>query len=220
MSRLMINRAHHPVTTLGPGVRAGIWTQGCTIGCPNCASQDTWQPRDEGLIEVGRLVDWLATLSPLDGLTVTGGEPFQQVEPLTALLEAVRTWVGSTGRTLDVLVYSGYSYSALRRRPAAREALAWCDAVITGPYVDRRNPGGRWRGSANQQLHVLSDLGRARFGPDGDQEAAPDLQSRLQTSSDGERIWLIGIPARGDLQRLETSLRERGVDLEGTSWTG
>ena len=74
--------------------------------------------------------------------------------------------------------------------------LGLCDAVITGPYIDRLNPGGRWRGSANQQLIVLSALGQERFGSD---EAAAPREQRLQLSSDGSQLWLIGIPGRGDL---------------------
>jgi anaerobic ribonucleoside-triphosphate reductase activating protein len=215
----MLNRAHHPVTTLGPGVRAGIWVQGCTIGCRGCASQDTWAPDDDLLVDVDEVVRWLGGLHPLDGVTVTGGEPFQQVEGLTALLRAVRRWAAATGRALDVLVYSGYAYSTLRRRRGADAALDLCDAVITGPYVDRLNPGGRWRGSANQQLIVLTELGRERIGAE-DELTTAQATPRLQVADDGERTWLVGIPGRGDLARLETSLAERGVRLEGASWRG
>jgi anaerobic ribonucleoside-triphosphate reductase activating protein len=94
--------------------------------------------------------------------------------------------------------------------------LALCDAVITGPYIDRLNPGGPWRGSANQKLVILSELGRERFGPA--EEVAAEEERRLQLSSDGRRLWLIGIPDRGDLGRLEHELTARGVTLEGLSW--
>ena len=66
----MLNRAHYPVTTLGPGVRAGIWTQGCTIGCRGCASRDTWEPDPSRLIDVEQLVGWLDTLPDVQGLTL------------------------------------------------------------------------------------------------------------------------------------------------------
>ena len=213
----MLNRAHYPVTTLGPGVRAGIWVQGCTIGCHGCASQDTW-PADPGLlVDVGQLIGWLATLPRLQGLTVTGGEPFQQPQAVRALLTAVRGWAAEQDRVLDILVYSGYSYGALNRRASAAPVLALCDAAITGPYIDRLNPGGRWRGSANQQLIVLSPLGQERFGSD---DPADQREHRLQLSSDGSRLWLIGIPGRGDLTELEHELRLRGVTMQGQSWPG
>jgi len=213
----MLNRAHYPVTTLGPGVRAGIWVQGCTIGCHGCASQDTW-PADPGrLIDVEQVVGWLAALPRLQGLTVTGGEPFQQPEAMHALLTAVRDWAARQERVLDILVYSGYTFGALNRRASAAPVLALCDAVMTGPYIDRLNTGARWRGSANQQLVVLSPLGHERFGS---ADVADPQEQRLQLSSDGSRLWLIGIPGRGDLTELEHELQRRGVTMEGQSWLG
>lgn len=219
MTALMLNRAHHPVTTLGPGIRAGIWTQGCTIGCRGCLAQDTWQSNPDRHVEVDAVVDWLGSLRPLDGITITGGEPFQQIPALTALLRAIRTSVDSAARTVDVLVYSGYTYAALCRRHGALDALSLCDAAITGPYIDRRNPGGPWRGSANQTLLVLSDLGRERFNNDDaiDDETS---EARLQTSFDGDRMWLIGIPRHGDLPRLEQALAARGIEVGDASWRG
>ena len=215
----MLNRAHYPVTTLGPGVRAGFWVQGCTIGCHRCASQDTWPADPSRLVDVGQLIDWLATLPRLEGLTVTGGEPFQQPEAVHALLAAVRDWAAEQGRVPDILVYSGYTYGALNRRASAAPVLALCDAVITGPYVDRLNPGGRWRGSANQQLIVLSPLGHERFD-NADADTSNAREQRLQLSSDGRELWLIGIPGRGDLAELEHDLELRGVTMRGQSWPG
>lgn len=215
MAQLMLNRAHYPVMTLGPGVRAGIWVQGCTIGCHGCASRDTWEPDPSRLVDVAQLADWLATLPRLQGLTVTGGEPFQQPDAVRDLLTEVRTQAARQERPLDILVYSGYTYAALARRATASAVLGLCDAVITGPYIDRLNPGGAWRGSANQKLIVLSQLGRERFGSDED---APARERRLQVSSDGRRLWLIGIPGRGDLDQFERDLASRGLTVEGQSW--
>jgi len=215
MAQLMLSRAHYPVMTLGPGVRAGIWVQGCTIGCRGCASQDTWESDPSRLVDVAQLADWLATLPRLQGLTVTGGEPFQQPDAVRALLTEVRTQAARQERPLEILVYSGYTYAALTRRTTASAVLGLCDAVITGPYIDRLNPGGAWRGSANQKLIVLSQLGRERFGSDEDASAR---ERRLQVSSDGRRLWLIGIPGRGDLDQFERDLASRGLTVEGLSW--
>jgi anaerobic ribonucleoside-triphosphate reductase activating protein len=215
--RLMLNRAHYPVTTLGPGARAGIWVQGCTIGCHGCASQDTWPADPSRLVDVGQLIGWLASLPRVQGLTVTGGEPFQQPRAVRALLAAVRDWAADQGRVLDILMYSGYTYGALNRRASAAPVLALCDAVITGPYIERLNPGGRWRGSANQQLIVLSQLGHERFDS---VDPADSREQRLQLSCDGRQLWLIGIPGRGDLAELEHELELRGVTMRGQSWSG
>ncbi|WP_033212785.1 4Fe-4S single cluster domain-containing protein [Kitasatospora phosalacinea] len=211
--RLMLNKAHYPVTSLGPGTRAGIWTQGCTIGCAGCVSQDTWAADPGTSVDLAALQDWLAGLpEPLDGITVSGGEPFQQPEALAALLEWVGRWRRERSAPLDVLVYSGYQLARLRREHPG--LLARCDAVITGPYVERlHTPGLRWRGSGNQRLTALTALGHERYGgpePGG----APPMQVAV---ADG-RIWFIGVPGPGDLDRLEARLRASGITVEEVSW--
>ncbi|MFI0228097.1 4Fe-4S single cluster domain-containing protein [Streptomyces sp. NPDC017086] len=211
---LMLNKAHYPVTSLGPGTRAGIWTQGCTIGCAGCVSQDTWTADPGTLVDLAALQAWLSGLpDPLDGITVSGGEPFQQPEALAALLEWVRAWRRERPAPLDVLVYSGYSLARLEREHAT--LLRQCDAVITGPYVERLNtPGLRWRGSGNQRLTPLTDLGRERYEGTGSVDSAPPMQVAV---ADG-RIWFIGVPRRGDMDRLGSRLRSAGITLEEVSW--
>ena len=219
---LMINRVHYPVTTLGHGTRAAIWTQGCSIGCRGCASQDTWDVDPDRAVDATEVLRWLDGLGPLDGVTLTGGEPFDQPAALAVLLAALAGWRKGQPRPVDLLVYSGYPHAVLRRRAGAAAAMAGADALITGPYVDRLNPGGRWRGSANQRVVPLSELGVARYGryarqaePDAEEEG---VERRLQVASGGDRLWLVGIPRRGDLDRLDADLAARGIDSTGASW--
>ncbi|MEV7185640.1 4Fe-4S single cluster domain-containing protein [Kitasatospora sp. NPDC093102] len=211
--RLMLNKAHYPVTSLGPGTRAGIWTQGCTIGCAGCVSEDTWTADPGTLVDLAALQDWLSGLpDPLDGITVSGGEPFQQPEALAALLEWVGAWRRERPAPLDVLVYSGYSLARLRREHSA--LLDHCDAVLTGPYVERLNsPGLRWRGSSNQRLTALTGLGRERYGESGSVDSLP-----MQVEVADGRIWFIGVPRRGDMDRLSARLRSAGISMEEVSW--
>ncbi|WP_282692091.1 4Fe-4S single cluster domain-containing protein [Streptomyces sp. CC208A] len=211
---LMLNKAHYPVTSLGPGTRAGIWTQGCTIGCAGCVSQDTWEADPGTSVDVAAVRAWLAGLpEPLDGITVSGGEPFQQPEALAALLEWVRAWNRERPVPLDVLVYSGYSLTRLRKEHPS--LLGLCDAVLTGPYVERLNsPGLRWKGSSNQRLTALTDLGRERYEGTDPGDAPPPMQVAV----DDGRVWFIGVPRRGDMDRLSARLRSAGITVEGASW--
>jgi len=61
----------------------------------------------------------------------------------------------------------------------------------------------------------LTELGRERFGSGEDAGAR---ERRLQVSSDGRRVWLIGLPGRGDLDQFERELVSRGLTVEGQSW--
>jgi anaerobic ribonucleoside-triphosphate reductase activating protein len=219
MTAILISRTHYPVTTLGPGVRAGIWTQGCTLGCHGCLARDTWAADPDRAVDVAAIAGWVASLpEPVDGVTISGGEPFEQPAALTALLLALDAWRAARApgsSPADVLVYSGYPFSRLSRSAGARVPLELCDAVVAGPYVDRLNTGLRWRGSANQRIVPLTKLGRERYA---DADEPPGPQPRLQIGVDGDRIWYIGIPHRGDLARLSERLGAAGVAHGGASW--
>ncbi|MCO6010109.1 radical SAM protein [Actinoallomurus purpureus] len=211
---LLLAKAHFPVTTLGPGRRAGIWTQGCTIHCPGCLSRDTWEADPRTAIPVSTVLGWLRSLDHVEGVTISGGEPFQQPEALRALLLGIRAWASPE---VDVLVYSGYAASRLRRSARTRELLELCDAVVAGPYIERLNQadrGLRWRGSSNQQIIAVSDLGRKRYGDAERGGEAP----HMQVSVDDNRIYYIGIPRRGDMERLTERLSLSGVHAGEVSW--
>jgi anaerobic ribonucleoside-triphosphate reductase activating protein len=211
MTVLRVNRTHHPVTVLGHGTRAGVWVQGCTIGCDGCISRDTWAADGGAEVTVQAIVDWLAGLpGPLDGLTVSGGEPFQQPDALAALLAAVHAWAPDG---FDILVYSGYAWSRLSVDPAAASALALCDAVVAGPFVRRRAGAFALRGSDNQRVVALTDLGAARYGA-----LDPRPRPAMQVGVEGDRLYCIGIPRPGDMDRMAERLASAGIAFEGLTW--
>ena len=69
---IAINKAHYPVTVLGPGQRIGIWFQGCRIHCPGCVSQDTWAADPGKRMPLHELVDWCRRVGAngCDGITL------------------------------------------------------------------------------------------------------------------------------------------------------
>jgi len=74
-----------------------------------------------------------------------------------------------------------------------------------------------WRGSANQRLVPLSARGRERYREHVD-APADRLGKRMQMAVDGNRVWYIGIPSRGDMPALEKACAERGVTFGDVSW--
>jgi anaerobic ribonucleoside-triphosphate reductase activating protein len=211
---VQLSRAHFPVTVLGHGRRIGVWFQGCSIGCAGCVAHDTWEPDPARVIAVDALVEYCRQLGDtdrVDGVTISGGEPFDQPEALAALLHGLRPWADAAGR--DLLCYSGRSLAALRAGFGA--VLGLLDAVVPGPFVADQAPGKIWRGSANQDLVALTELGRRRYGPYVD---APADRPRLQAVVDGALIWYIGVPRPGDLRRIEAALSRRGVTTGPATW--
>lgn len=214
--KLLLNKAHYPVTALGPGKRIGIWTQGCTIQCPGCVSRDTWESDRSKGMEVDDLIAWCKRVAggAAEGITISGGEPFDQPRALAKLLCGLHRWRNTLTRPFDILCYSGYRLEKLRKDHAA--LLAKLDAIVCDPYVESLPTARWWRGSDNQRLVVLSDLGRERFGDFVD--APVDEPKRFQVVADGKRVWFVGIPQRGDLARIESACAERGLTLAATSW--
>jgi anaerobic ribonucleoside-triphosphate reductase activating protein len=205
---VMLSRLHHPVTVLGFGTRVGVWFQGCAIGCRGCISQDTWNPGNpDDAVPVENVLGWIQERGPVDGLTVSGGEPFDQSEALAALVEGFRALPTAAGA--DVLIYSGYTATALQRRHGDTWRIG--DATITGPYLAAR-PGDALRGSGNQEIHLHTDLGQARYG------SSPPAEGKVQVAATGGQLWMIGIPAPGDMAGLEERLSTRGVKLSDVSW--
>lgn len=135
----------------GPGDRFVVWTQGCPLACPGCWNPDTWafEPRDRRSVE--DLAASILATDGIEGVTLTGGEPFTQARALAELAKLVRA------AGLSVFVFTGYDLDELTR-PEHRALLEVTDVVVAGRYVDqKRVTGWAWRGSANQQVHFLSD---------------------------------------------------------------
>ena len=149
---MRIERAVNYVRTLGPGLRLCIWVNGCLRGCPGCVSQRLQQPDDSTDVDI---YEYFAgyNLDKIDGVTVSGGEPFEQPEELSRLVEyLVRRGVR------DILVYTGYTLSELKaqKNDSIDSILGKIAVLIDGPYVMEMDTGkGNLKGSDNQCIHYL-----------------------------------------------------------------
>jgi anaerobic ribonucleoside-triphosphate reductase activating protein len=202
---IAISRIHFPVTTLGPGQRLGIWFQGCSIRCPGCISTDTWSTTAERLPVAAVLSAVSEYAHAADGVTISGGEPFEQPEALGDLLHGLSAMLKPG---IDVLVYSGLPFASLTPWLSKWQGLV--DAVISEPF-DATAPQTRpLMGSDNQKLSLLTDLGRQRFAEFQRPRDRQDDQLDVMVDEDGT-AWMAGIPRRGDLERLQALLAAQGT---------
>jgi anaerobic ribonucleoside-triphosphate reductase activating protein len=148
-----------PLTyTNGPGLRYVMWTQGCSLRCcSHCLNPELLNPFD--CVEAGiyQILDHLSQLkkdTPVEGITLLGGEPTDQSAALSQLLPAVRQ-LG-----LTVMLYTGYTFETLQRPGSGKEILdllQWLDILVEGNYIQNLDfPGTLWRGSLNQRILLLS----------------------------------------------------------------
>ena len=203
-ARISINKVHFPVTTLGYGKRVGIWTQGCSIHCPSCISRDTWDFRHDRAVAIDRFLAALDHwLSRADGVTISGGEPFDQAPALADLVQELRR-----RQSGDILVFSGHSSELLFRLHA--QILGNIDVLISEPYRPEAGTALMLRGSDNQRITLLSDLARKRYPIDLDSRPW-DRPRRLDLMMDGETVWMAGIPRPGEIAELKLRLANLGL---------
>lgn len=160
---LYLDRMLYPVTALGPGNRLAFWVSGCSRHCERCASPFLWQQKPEQAIPLPRLLSIVTRLlrdKKPDGLTITGGEPFDQALALSALLQQLPE------KPDDILIYSGYSREELLQDPEKKALLAQVGVLIDGPYLDSQNtPDIVLRGSRNQRIFYEKPSLRLRYQP-------------------------------------------------------
>lgn len=140
----------------GPGLRAVVWVQGCTLNCPGCFNPKTHDPNGGSLISVEQLAQQiLAQRERIEGLTISGGEPFQQPEGLFDLLDLL----ANSG--LSCLLFTGYTREEVQKHPLGPQILKHVDVLISGRYMASQHLGQSLLGSANQQIHLLTNRYKA-----------------------------------------------------------
>lgn len=205
MTDLALSRLHFPVTTLGPGARVGVWFQGCSIQCSGCISPDTWAA-GQGMTDLASTLEVLSIwAAQANGLTVSGGEPFDQPQALAALVAGWRAMSDT-----DVLVFTGFAFAKVE--PWLTEHPDLIDALIAGPFEIGAPQTRALRGSDNQTLHILSERG-ARFAAFERPAAAADRRLDVMFDVDGG-AWFAGIPARGDFVRFRQTMRAAGHQVQ------
>jgi anaerobic ribonucleoside-triphosphate reductase activating protein len=160
----------------GPGERAVAWFQGCPLACPGCFNPETHAFEGGAATTVGDVLDRLDLDRPLDGLTISGGEPFAQPAALHDLLTAFRI---HTGRS--TLVFSGYALKEIERMAAGPDILAEIDVLVAGRFAHKQRAHGRpLLGSANQRIHLLSGrIGADQFAEIPESEIMIDESGRI-----------------------------------------
>jgi len=149
----------------GPGVRAAVWLQGCAVHCPECFNPQLWAPRGGILTVPDELARaWVAEAlaAGAEGLTLLGGEPFEQAWGAASIARAFRE------AGLGVMTFSGHPYDLLRTwadggRADIAALLDVTDLLCDGPYLrDLPDTGRPWVGSRNQGIRALTE----RYAPE------------------------------------------------------
>ncbi len=139
----------------GPGIRFVVFAQGCRHHCPGCHNPQTHDLSGGTLSSVDEILHRMQQNPLLDGITLSGGDPFEQAEAFAELAEKARNLGYS------VMTYTGYTYEMLQHdaphRPGWHKLLASTHLLVDGPFRQaEHNPLLRFRGSENQRIVDVS----------------------------------------------------------------
>lgn len=126
----------------GEGVRFVIFVQGCAHRCPGCQNPDTWDFDGGYEITPQELVAKIRSHKFIDGITLSGGDPYFQEADCVRLISMLP-------KHLNVWVYTGYNYAEIKDRPLSSVA----DVLVTGPFIESMRCEGKYYGSYNQEIH-------------------------------------------------------------------
>lgn len=149
---MYLDRILYPVTTLGPGKRIAIWTAGCNRRCEGCANPELWKTYPQQQIAPRKLAEYVEGLSKkgADGITITGGEPFDQAKELSIFLDSLES-------KMEVLIFTGYQWKELQENGEHQKLLQKMDVLIDGRYIEALNDGkSALLGSINQKIYYLN----------------------------------------------------------------
>lgn len=190
-SKLYLYHRASGIKTLGPGLRYAIWTQGCIHNCKNCIAPDT-HPLDKngywlGIEELYLEIEENMKKENIRGITISGGEPLLQAEPLVELIKRLKE------RTqLDIICFTGFEYSYLKNKKdkSIEYILANIDILIDGKYIEEKNENNYLRGSSNQNMIFLSERYREY---ENDMKNLKNRNIEIMWINDRE-IFIAGIP--------------------------
>ncbi len=135
----------------GEGIRAVIWTQGCTHNCPGCHNPETHSFSGGELVDVEKIKEEISDLTEETGITLSGGDPMCQMEACREIAKHAHQC------GLNVWCYTGYTFERLMRmaqdNPDVLPFLKEIDVLVDGPFIlKEKSFDAMFRGSKNQRV--------------------------------------------------------------------
>lgn len=132
----------------GPGLRLAVFTQGCPHHCPGCHNPESHAFDGGEIRDTEEILAIARDNFLLDGITLSGGDPFSQPEACAELAK------GAHAAGLNVWCYTGYTFEELMTGGEEwKNLLAQIDVLVDGRFeMDQRSLEIRFRGSKNQRI--------------------------------------------------------------------
>lgn len=198
---MQIGKILFPITTLGPGKRLGIWVQGCHRNCKGCSNPELQVFDESKDVSPEKILEATMNLD-FDGVTISGGEPFLQIQDLKALIQLYN----SLGYD-DILVYTGFTLKELTDRDDEdiKYILSHVSVLIDGEFDVNLVDDVPLRGSSNQNVWILNPRYKNEY------EVLLTKEKTVDIFCFEDEIHFIGIPFEGydQLYRKLLAIRRR-----------
>jgi anaerobic ribonucleoside-triphosphate reductase activating protein len=187
----------------GPGLRAVIFFQGCTLRCPGCWNPDS-HPFRGAEVTVDAVVQEVLRAQAqhaLEGVTFSGGEPMQQADSLLTLMYTLR----QRAPELSFGMFSGYAEHELTKGQYSiwgngsskqhskrlwQEIRPCLDFAILGRFNQAQPSNLPLRTSRNQVLRLFSD----RYTPADFSEELTEVSIKENGRAEVTGFPTLGLP--------------------------
>ena len=192
MKELLISHYIETTKVLGPFERSTLWVHGCCFECSGCIAKEMNQDVPN-VVKTTDIAEIFANIDNVEGITISGGEPFLQAEALSEMLDYVKK-----KRDYGVIVYTGFLYDDLMKSPDdnIRKLLNHVDILIDGQYKEELDDGKPFRGSSNQRILELTDRYHSIM-----QEYYYGVNKRnIEINIKEKNVYMVGVPSEYGLQ--------------------
>lgn len=198
-----LNRLQYPVYNLGPGKRLAVWVQGCSLGCAGCINPELWPAAGGKNIQPEQLaIGLLPAVHQLNGITITGGEPFEQYEPLIAFCTLIKQKINT-----NILVFSGYTLHELMEAHPDKLFLQCIDYLVDGRYIEGHSEKYTLKGSPNQKIYTFEN------GKIMEIKTLTNSKKWSFAANCEKTIFMAGIPGEGEMQKIKEELGKTGINI-------
>lgn len=143
----------------GYGLRYVLYLQGCGHKCKGCHNESLWDFNGGREVEIETLVNDILKYDKIDGLTLSGGDPFYQHDECVKLLSQLREKLPNKG-VFDIWIYTGFKWENIKNTKLAMMA----DYIVDGKFESDKKIDGEMYGSYNQRIiNVNRKLAQEHF---------------------------------------------------------
>jgi len=149
---LNINNIIWETKVEGPGNRTAIWVQGCNKGCKGCFANHTWNDGEKHIYKVRDIISKLEMMDSVEGVTISGGEPIEQITPLLVLMKEIKNM------NKGIILFTGNTKEELKSHIYYPLIASYVDVIKCGPFdINTKQSKYPMIGSSNQEFLFFTD---------------------------------------------------------------